>query len=92
MNLENLMYLPKLFQVREKELGIYKFLILFSNVGFMGFPVIEAIYGDIGIVYASLFNLPFYLLVYTVGIYFVALDGEEDMKLELIFLQLFNSI
>ncbi|TCK92884.1 hypothetical protein EDC19_2040 [Natranaerovirga hydrolytica] len=73
------LFVPKLLKVPKSDYGIYKFMVMFSNVGFMGFPVISAIYGRSAILYASLFNLPFNLLVYTLGIYFVSSDGDKKM-------------
>lgn len=52
---------------REKQ-GTYLFMIMFGNVGFMGFPLIEAIYGEGALIYAVIFNVIFNLLVYSIGI------------------------
>lgn len=62
---------PVILRVKKEEVGIYKFMIMFSNVAFMGFPVAYAIFAEEGIIYAAIFNLPFYFLVFTLGIYFV---------------------
>lgn len=69
--------IPKLLKVNNDELGIYKFMIMFSNVGFMGFPVVSSIYGEEAIFYASIYNLPFYVLVYTLGIFFVSMNNKD---------------
>ena len=74
---------PKLLKVRAEDQGIYQFMIFFSNVAFMGFPVIYAMFGDIGIVYTAVFNIPFYLLVYTLGIYFVSKNTGKTVAFEL---------
>lgn len=68
--------IPKVIKVPRKDLGIYKFMIMFSNVGFMGFPVVSAVFGEGAIFYAAIFNLPFSLLVYTLGINFIS--NSED--------------
>ncbi len=47
--------------------GIYICLFIFSNIGFMGFPVVKVLYGDIAVFYASIFQIPFALLSYTLG-------------------------
>lgn len=73
-------FVPQLIKVPKSEYGIYKFMIMFSNVGFMGYPVITAIYGTEGIIYASIFNLPFNLLAFSLGVYFVSSHSEEKMK------------
>ncbi|TAJ45248.1 AEC family transporter [Methanofollis fontis] len=60
--------LPLLIRAPLAEQGTYAFLLLFSNTGFMGFPVVQTIFGDEGLFYAAIFNLPFNLLVFSVGI------------------------
>lgn len=47
---------------------VLTFTTVFSNCAFMGFPVIESIYGKTGIFYGSLYIVAFNLLVWTVGI------------------------
>lgn len=55
-------------RVPKKEKGTYIFMMMFGNVGFMGFPVIDAIFGSEYLIYAVIFNVPFYLLVFSIGI------------------------
>lgn len=72
---------PKLLKVPEGTLGIYRFMLIFGNVGFMGFPVIKAIFGSEGTLYAAIINMPFNLLAYTIGALMVAGKGK-DVKLD----------
>ena len=60
--------------------GVFKFMLCFGNVGFIGFPVISAIYGPESLIYVTIFNLPFNVLVFTVGIWFLRQDSAEDVK------------
>lgn len=54
---------------REKEKrSIYQVMLTFSNMGFMGIPLISAVYGEEAVLYASVFLIPFNLLIYTWGI------------------------
>lgn len=64
-------------KVDKADVGIYRFMMIFSNVGFMGFPVIIAVYGDSALYYAAILNLPFNLLLYTLGIYLVSCHKSE---------------
>jgi predicted permease len=50
------------------KLKILQFLMIFGNVSFMGFPVVSAIYKDVGIFYASCFNLFYNFLMFSYGI------------------------
>ena len=60
-----------------KDKKLYNFMILFGNVGFMGMPVISSIFGGDALFFASVFNMPFNFLVYSLGVYFVSGRGDE---------------
>ncbi len=49
--------------------SLYRFMYVFPNAGFIGFPVINAIFGSSALIYATAFQLPANLLIYTYGIY-----------------------
>jgi len=60
--------IPKLLAVPKADAGAYRVMTIFSNIGFMGFPVISALYGSDALLYASLFMIPYNVLIYTYGI------------------------
>lgn len=60
-----------------KKQGMYLFMTVFSNVGFMGFPVADALYGSEGVFYAAVFNCIFNISVFTMGVFFMNI-GKED--------------
>lgn len=62
----------------DSDVGIYQFITVFSNVGFMGYPVVEAILGKEALFYTAIYNLPFNLLLFTIGIYY--LSRQHDYK------------
>lgn len=70
-------YFLKFIFKSEKNLGVYQYAIIFSNVAFMGYPVIEAVLGKEAIFYTAIFNLPFNVLAYTVGTYLLCKGNEE---------------
>lgn len=70
-----------LFRVPKKSRGTYRVMLIFSNVGFMGFPVINAIYGSDALLYASIFLIPYNFLLYTYGIQEMRGMGAEGGKL-----------
>ncbi len=57
-----------ILHVPEKSRGVFRIMMVFSNIGFMGFPVIRAVYGSDALIYASLFLIPYNILLYTYGI------------------------
>lgn len=58
--------------------GVLRFITVFSNCGFMGYPVVGSVYGKIGIFYTAIFNIPFHLLMFTIGIMFFT--GAKNPK------------
>ena len=58
------------------ERGVFQFAIVFGNVGFMGFPVAQTLFGADSLFYVAIFNLVFNLLVFSVGI--AMLTGERE--------------
>ena len=47
---------------------VLHFANVFSNTGYVGFPILNAVYGAEGVVYGSIFNMFFVMLVWTYGI------------------------
>lgn len=62
--------------------GLLTFMSVFSNSAFMGYPAVIAIFGTAGAYYTALYNIPFNLLSYSIGIMLVAgKSGKFDYKL-----------
>ena len=47
--------------------NVLTFSGIFPNAGFMGLPLIYAIFGQIGVFYASIFMVPYQILFWTYG-------------------------
>ena len=66
-----------------KDKRLYIFMTTFSNVAFMGFPVINAIYGETGVFFTAIFNLTFNLFVFTFGVALMSgKSGENNISLK----------
>lgn len=74
---------PFILRVPGRSVGAYRVMTIFSNIGFMGFPVISALYGTEALLYASVFLIPFNLLIYTYGILALKSDDGKKEKLDL---------
>lgn len=72
--------IPKIIKVSQRQLGLYQFILVFANVGFLGYPLVEAILGKEALFYAAIFNLPFNFFVYTLGYYYMSKGMEEQEK------------
>ena len=69
--------LPRLIGVQKSDIGVYKMMTTFNNIGFMGFPVIAATYGNGALIYAVPFSIMFNILCYTWGIQTLCGGGEK---------------
>jgi hypothetical protein len=49
--------------------NIMVFVLIFANVGYMGFPVIQAVFGEEGMIYASMANASFNILAFSLGVH-----------------------
>ena len=72
-------FLLKFIFKNDSDLGIYQYVLIFSNVAFMGYPVVEAVLGKEAIFYTAIYNLPFNLFTFTIGIYLLS-KGNSDYK------------
>lgn len=71
--------LPRLFGTEGKTRSAYKVMTVFNNIGFMGFPVIAATYGQDALLYAAIFVLPYNILFYTYGITVTRSGGRKGV-------------
>lgn len=62
---------------------IVMFMLIFSNCGFMGMPIVNAIYGKDGLFYASLLEMVSDIFMFTVGIMLIQAAAGQKMKMEL---------
>lgn len=76
---------PKILRADKEDSGLFSVMTMFGNVAFMGFPVIAAIFGQGAVFYASLFNLPFNLLLFTIGVRMLNRDKKATANLKDIF-------
>jgi hypothetical protein len=56
---------------------ILTYITVFSNCGFMGFPVAESVFGKIGLMYASIYVMVFNIFVWTYGIALLSTGKEK---------------
>ena len=75
---------PRLFRhLSASSQGAHSFIIAFGNVGFMGLPVLDAIFGPTAVLYGAICNIPFNLAIFTIGILFVARKDKPSKKSKL---------
>ena len=60
--------LPRILCIQKESCGAYAAMTVFANIGFMGFPVLAAMYGNGALLYGAVFQIPFNILIYTYGV------------------------
>lgn len=56
------------FKSTDDRKSVLRYLTVFSNAAFMGYPVLEAMYGKIGVFYASIYCIPVRVFMWTLGV------------------------
>lgn len=59
---------------------VLRFSIIFSNVGFMGIPLVQGIVGDRGVIYASFGVVMFNVLCWTYGYSMMSGEAKLDIR------------
>lgn len=72
--------IARMLMVKKEERNLYMYMTIWSNIGFMGFPVIASIFGEGAIFYATIFNLIFNLSNFTLGIMLMSNEGKKALN------------
>lgn len=69
--------IPRFLGYEKKDRGIVNLMTVFTNIGFMGVPMIQGIYGQDALIYMTIFLIPFNLLFYSYAMKVIrGSDGE----------------
>lgn len=60
--------------------AIFINLSVFANVGFIGFPLLQELLGNVGTLYTVAYNMAFQLFFFTYGMFLMKNDGELSVK------------
>lgn len=60
------------FKFKGMKRDVYQYMVVFSNVGYMGYPVMYELAGEKGMFYAAIYNLTFNVLTWTLGVYLMS--------------------
>ena len=58
--------------MKDKEQRMFVTLTVFANTGFVGFPVMSALYGNRGLLLAVVFNMSYNIFMYTYGVHLIS--------------------
>ncbi|MEA4922235.1 MAG: AEC family transporter [Eubacteriaceae bacterium] len=73
----------KFLKMKKHQGYIFTFMLIFANTGFMGIPVINALYGKEAVFYASIVEMVNDIFLFTVGIMLIQMSAGADRKMNL---------
>lgn len=68
--------------LKKEHYNLYRLMTIFSNIGFMGIPVITSIYGKEAMLLIALYNLGYNLLIYTYGMHLASKSAQIESGVE----------
>lgn len=66
----------KLMRIPKNEESSYRLMLIFSNLGFMGIPLVSEVYGAKAVIFVAFYILGYNILIYTYGIYLASKDNK----------------
>lgn len=67
--------------IRPEEKGVMKYATIISNAQFMGFPIVQAVFGEEGLMLASLAMIPGTIYTWTIALaQFTQIDGKKGVR------------
>ncbi len=72
----------RLFKVPEERRGVWTLCGALCNTGFMGFPLVKAVFGDEGLFLASIMNLAYNCVAWTLGAQIACRGSGESSQIQ----------
>jgi len=72
-------FITKAFRMPRGEASIFKTHCVFGNIVYLGFPLIAALYGEEGLLYAGMFQLVTNMMIWTIGV--VILNQGKNLSI-----------
>ena len=68
------------FRLKHEQKSVFIAHHAFGNILYFGFPVVNALYGELGLYYASIYTFVSILMLWTVGIYVITRKGGMSFR------------
>lgn len=72
--------LVRIVRTKPEDSGLDQMMLIFTNVGFMGIPVIQSVYGPDGVARLSMFILIFNLFFFSYGVLLITKGAKFSLK------------
>ncbi|MDR3102261.1 MAG: AEC family transporter [Methanocalculaceae archaeon] len=70
--------IPRLIGSKSDAIGVYRFILVFPSAIFFAYPIIQLLLGKDQIFFAAMFNLPYFLLTFSLGIWLMTSSLKKD--------------
>jgi len=70
----------RILKLTEDSRSVFLYAVLFGNVAYMGYPVVELIIGKEGVFYSAVFNIWFNVLTWTVGVRIMSREAGSSTR------------
>ncbi len=74
-------FFVKLLKINLEKKDIVIFSLIFTNIGFIGIPLIATVLGQQELLFTAILNIPFNILTFTLGV--IILDPSEHKKVDI---------
>jgi predicted permease len=74
----------RIFKIKGRDAAVFRAHSMFGNIIFLGFPLITALYGAEGLLYASMFQLTANIIMWTAGVVVLTYGNGISWKKSLI--------
>lgn len=75
--------IEKVFHLCENRKRVFRASLIFGNIGFMGIPLVTALYPDTAVLYVSVFTIVDQILFWTYGVILTKPVSDEKEKITL---------
>lgn len=76
-------FIPIILRYPKKHYGGVRLMMVFSNLAFMGMPIVERVYGSDALIYLSLFLIPFNIIFYTYGVITISSGSKKGVHINI---------
>ena len=70
----------RVFRTKKENIGLDQLMLIFTNVGFMGIPVIQSVYGADGVALLSMFIMSFNIFFFSYGVMLIQRGAKFNPK------------
>lgn len=70
----------KILRINKSKQGLFMFMTVYGNTGFMGYPIMASLFGNTGVLYAAIMNIIYNISLFTIGLYLMRLDSDGEIN------------